>query len=290
MQVVLYVLLLVCFVEAKTLQEIEQDKKEIINSLPIEGEEKNTIADIVDSSFNLRAYKENYFLPVSYRYDSEYVDDAAHGHRSKSMETEFQVSIRYDFTSNLFGLGEIYSFGYTQRAWWQLYTESAFFRETNYQPEIFVTVPTYKFLKNSYLKGLKFAYIHQSNGRGGVYERSWNHLSATAFLFYRNIIGEFEMWYRIKDKNDYNPQLLDYIGYGQFKCVVPYKQHLFKLTLRSNVRKRKSSVELSYSYPLPLRQESDLFVYIKSFNGYGESLIDYNHNVNKLSIGLAISR
>ncbi len=288
MKFALLVLLVCGSFFASSLEEISKEKKKIISELDIDGNEKKTIAEIVNSSFNLRAYKENYFLPVSVRYNSEFVPNGTH--EAADTESEFQVSIRYDFSSDLLGLGEIYSFGYTQRAWWQIYVPSAFFRETNYQPEFFVTIPTYTFWKNSSVKGFKLALIHQSNGRGGVYERSWNRASLSTFWMYKNVITELELWYRFKDRTDYNPDLLDYLGYGKIRFIVPYEEHLFKLMMRSNFRHKKSSVEFIYTYPLPAREENDLFVFFKTFNGYGESLIDYDHNVNKVSIGLAISR
>jgi len=43
-------------------------KESMVKSLDIEGSSKETIATIINSSFNLRAYQENYFLPASYRY------------------------------------------------------------------------------------------------------------------------------------------------------------------------------------------------------------------------------
>jgi phospholipase A1 len=255
-----------------------------------DNEAKETIRRIIDSNFNLRSYKPNYFLPLSYRYNTDYVPNGLHEGQEKEIETEFQVSIRYDFAPNFFGFGEYYSFGYTQRSWWQVYSESAFFRETNYQPEFFVTLPTYTFLPNSILKGFKLAFIHQSNGRGGEYERSWNRISLSTFFQFGRLLSEVELWYRTHDKNDYNPNLLDYLGYGQVRFILPYKKHLLKLMLRSNIKYRKSAVEFTYSYPIPGIKSDDLFLYFKTFNGYGESLIDYNHNVNKVSIGVSISR
>ena len=277
--------------EEDTNKVIAQSKQKIIEQFDIDGHSKQTIAQIIDSSFNLRSYKENYFLPVSYRYNSEYVDGGAYApHEAKDTETEFQVSIRFDFGANTLGLGEIYSFGYTQRSWWQVYVPSAFFRESNYQPEFFVTIPAYSFLGKSFLKGFKLAFIHQSNGRGGEFERSWNRASLSTFFLTGNLITELELWYRFSDKQDYNPELLDYLGYGQLHFTYPYKKHLFKLTLRSNISHKKGSAEFMYTYPLPVGNEKNLFVILKTFNGYGESLIDYDHNVNKVSIGLAISR
>lgn len=283
-------LLFVSFLYADTYHEIEHQKESFVRELQgIDQESKDTLSQIVHSGFNIKAYKENYFLPVSYRYNSEYVDNGTH--KAESTETEFQVSLRYDFGSDFFGFGEIYTFAYTQRAFWQIYVPSAFFRETNYQPEFFVSIPSYRLTGyKGHLKGFKLALIHQSNGRGGIYERSWNRASLYTYIQYKHLVTELELWYRFHDRQDYNPDLLDYIGYGQLQFILPYKQHLFRLKLRSNIRHRKSSVEFSYSYPLPVINNRDLFLYFKTFNGYGESLIDYDHNVNKISIGLAISR
>jgi len=282
---------LLCFYSsANSINEkLEKARTGMLKSLDdINGTSKKTISKIINSSFNLKAYKENYLLPFSYRYHSNYVYNGTHD--SKDIETEYQVSVRYDFSANLLGLGEIYSFGYTQRSWWQVYAKSAFFRESNYQPELFVKIPTYKFLDRSILKGFKLSAIHESNGRGGEYERSWNKLSLSTFLQYKNLISEFEFWYRLPDNIDYNPDIEDYLGYGQLKLIIPYDENLFKVRLRANNNLHKGSLELTYTTPIPTRDDNDLFFFIKTFNGYGESLIDYNHYVNKISIGVGISR
>jgi len=269
--------------------KLEKARKRMIQSLDLNGTSKETMSEIVNASFNLKAYKENYLLPVSYRYNSDFVDNGTHD--SKDVETEYQVSIRYDFSADLLGLGEIYSFGYTQRSWWQVYAKSAFFRESNYQPEFFVKIPTYSFWDNGLVKGFKISAIHESNGRGGEYERSWNRLSFSTFMQYKNLISELEVWTRLPDNIDYNPDITEYLGYGQLKLMIPYHTNLFKLRLRANDNLDRGSVEFTYTRPLPNGDnKSDLFLFVKTFNGYGESLIDYNHYVNKVSIGVGISR
>ncbi len=289
MRYIALILFILSYSDAQFKDNIEKVRKKMVASLDdINGTSRETISNVINSSFNLRAYKENYLLPVSVRYNSDYVDNGTHS--SKDVETEYQVSIKYDFSTDILGLGEIYSFGYTQRSWWQVYASSAFFRESNYQPEFFVKIPTYTFLKNSFLKGFKISAIHQSNGRGGEYERSWNRLSFSSFMQYKNLISEFELWYRLPDNIDYNPDIKEYLGYGQLKLLLPYHKNLFKLKLRANNNLQKGSIEFTYTHPLPVRNESDLFLFVKTFNGYGESLIDYNHNVNKISIGVGISR
>jgi len=285
-----YISFLILFIgiSAFSGDEINKAKQDMINSLHIDKTSKDTMSQIINSSFNLKSYKENYFLPFSYRYDSSYVDNGTHD--AKNTETEYQVSIRTDLFSNIFGLGEVYSFGYTQRSWWQVYADSAFFRESNYQPELFVKIPTYRFLKSSKIKGFKLSLIHQSNGRGGEYERSWNRATVSTFIQYSNLITEVELWSRLPDETDYNPDITDYLGYGKIKFLIPYHKHLVKLTVGGNPSYHKGFAEFIYTYPLPAREAGDLFLFFKTFNGYGESLIDYNHNVNKVSIGLSISR
>ena len=285
-----YIFLIIIFITNSVFSydEINKAKQEMVESLHIDKTSKETIKRIVNSSFNLKSYKENYFLPFSYRYNGNYVENGTH--EAKKTETEYQVSIKYDITSNIFGLGEVYSFGYTQRSWWQVYADSAFFRESNYQPEIFVKIPSYKFLKSSKIKGFKLSLIHQSNGRGGEYERSWNRAAVSTFIQYSNLITEFKLWTRLPDAKDYNPDITHYLGYGKIKVMIPYHKHLIKLTVGGNPSYHKGFAEFIYTYPIPIRKEGDLFLFFKTFNGYGESLIDYNHDVNKVSIGVSISR
>jgi phospholipase A1 len=77
------------------------------------------------------------------------------------------------------------------------------------------------------------------------------------------------------------------MGHGHLRFILPYKQHMAQIILKSNF-KGKSSMEVNYSYPAFGRD--DLFFYLKSFNGYGESLIDYDHNIEKIGVGFSISR
>jgi len=238
-----------------------------------------TIKQYAQSLYNIKAYKANYFLPVSYKYDGVYHQVGTH--QLKSTEIEFQFSLRYDFGTNLLGLHEIYSFGYTQRSFWQAYGKSAYFRESNYNPEFFTTIP----IGYNHIKALRIALAHQSNGRGGTNERSWNYIAGSVFFQTGLLFTKVRLWHRFKDTIDYNPTLIDYMGHGDVEFIFPYKKHLMKLLLRSNFD-GENGVEFSYSYPV----SKDLFLYIKTFNGYGESLIDFDNKIDKVGIGFSISR
>ena len=89
------------------------------------------------------------------------------------------------------------------------------------------------------------------------------------------------------DPFDYNPNLTDYLGHGYVKFMLPYKKHFFDLKLRHGTNS-KGAFEINHTYPLFSRD--DMFLYTKFFNGYGESLIDYDNHIKKFGIGFSISR
>lgn len=246
---------------------------------------RDTIKQYSNSLYNFKAYNANYFLPFSYRYGGGYAD--TNSHKAKNTETEFQFSVRFDFARDILGLNEIYSFAYTQRSYWQFYSDSAFFRESNYMPEFFVFFPISEPNDKKFVKAFRIGVAHESNGRGGFEERSWNYVNGSVFFKYGALFSELKLWARLPDKTDYNPKLIDYTGHGYLKFMLPYKKHFADMKLKYNFN-NKGSVELNYSYPVFGRD--DLFLYIKLFNGYGESLIDYDNHIKKLGIGFSISR
>lgn len=263
-------------------RDIDKEQKRLYKSLSKSDNEitQETIRQYTQSLYNVKAHGANYFLPISYRYNGTYPD--TYGHKAEDTETEFQLSIKYDYAANLLGLNEIYSIGYTQLSFWQLYVESAYFRETNYNPEAFITTP----VPTEYLKALRVGFAHQSNGRGGAEERSWNYLSASFYFQTAFFFTELNLWHNVGSLA-YNPDLMDYLGHGEIEFVVPYKEHILKLKSR-NTFSDKRATEVNYSYPL--FGSKDLFLYAKAFTGYGESLVDYDNKVHKLGIGFSISR
>ena len=279
-KVIFLVLVLACSTFASPAQK---EKESLYKSLDATDKETEaTLKQMVNSLYNIHAYKTNYFLPLDYKYTGTYKD--TNGHQAESTETQFQFSLRYDIGANLFGLNEIYTVAYTQKSFWQLYVDSAYFRETNYNPEFFVTFPMALKDDEYGLKAMKIAIAHQSNGRGSTDERSWNYVSSSFIFQYHYLFTELKLWTSWKSALEkYNPDLLDYLGYGSLKFILPYKKHLMSFKVNS-----KGSMNADYSYPITKRQ--DLFLYIKAFSGYGESLIDYDNYINKIGIGFSISR
>ncbi|RKS87584.1 phospholipase A1 [Orbus hercynius] len=244
----------------------------------------NIVFKALDSSFGLKPYHSNYILPLTY-------DAKSHDDGRKQTETTFQLSLKKNVFIDQFGFDERIGFAYTQRSWWQTTEESSPFRETNYLPEIYVQIPSQAF--NNSLKGTQFGFLHESNGQGNDAgkSRSWNRLYLEGYFQYHDTYLVPRVWYRIpEDKaHDDNRDIEDYLGYGDLTVFVPYQQHLVRLLIRNNLsfNDNRGAIQIDWTYPL---WDTGLFAYVQYFNGYGESLIDYNKRTNRLGIGVALSR
>lgn len=146
------------------------------------------------------------------------------------------------------------------------------------------------------LKAFKFSILHESNGRNEENSRSWNRIYAQAFFQLSNLFVSPKVWYRIPEKSedDDNPDIDKYYGYGDLTFLYAYKKHTFELNLRNNLRfnaNNKGAVEFNWAFPLPeFLSTRNSYGLVNIFSGYGNNLIDYNHEVNKIGFGIAFSR
>lgn len=276
--------------------EIEAINDSFLHSLSSidNNETKKTIYQYGHSIFNIKAHHANYLIPLSIRVNGNY-DDSTKERSTQPNEVEFQLSVKYDFLPDLLGLGELYSVAYTQHSFWQYYVGDAYFRSSDYNPEFYVTF----LLHTEYAKALRVSIAHQSNGLGVPHERAWNYGTLSTFFQYRTLFAELSLWYRFSDNYDYNPDLIETMGHGHLKLLFPYEKHLFTALFRSNFQ-GKNTIDTSYSYPL---FGESLFLYVKGFVGYGESMSSYAGNpdytgltsqyddyVEKIGIGFSLSR
>ena len=264
---------------------IDEDKRKELENIgkTIDSIDDNqtyeTIEQIIASKFSLYPYKENYFLPFSY--------DTKERNNRKQTEAKFQLSVKKPIVHNFFGFNETVNFGYTHTSLWQLYENSSPFRETNYKPEIFVTIPYGKKDKTS-LKGFTLGVLQESNGQAKPESRSWNRVYLESYFQMGNLFLVPRAWYKIPEKDDDNPDLDDYMGYGDFKLLYPYKTHTFKLLLRNNFNTNKGFAQVDWTFPFFDSKNS--FAYFQLSSGYGDSLIDYDKEINRISFGISLSR
>ena len=245
-------------------------------------ETENSVRQMMTKTFDISPYKTNYLLPVTY-------DAVNHGDR-RHMETKFQLSFQKTLADNVLGLDETFVGAYTQTSWWQTGTKSTPFRESNYQPEVFMMMP--HFDKDSVIKAYKFGLLHESNGQDQMESRSWNRLYAKAFFQLGGLLVSPRVWYRIPESkaSDDNPNIDDYLGYGDLEFIYPWKTHAFKLLVRNNFHfdnTNKGAVQFDWTFPM---WDKNLFGYLQLYSGYSESLIDYTKRSDRIGIGFALSR
>lgn len=180
---------------------------------------------------------------------------------------------------------------YTQQSQWQVYNGDASrpFRDTNYMPEALVSYAPGVDLGGGFRWSLiNGGYIHQSNGRSDVLSRSWNRLFAEVGVERGNLALLAKAWYRIKENSDEddNPDITDFLGYGQVSALYRWRDHIFSGTVRGNVATGKGAIQLGWNSP-PLL--GPLRGYVQFFSGYGESLIDYNWKQTTIGAGVSLS-
>lgn len=258
--------------------------------------EKRTAFD----PYIITPHKMNYILPVSMTNainTEAYQGFSNWAENLENIETEFQLSIKVPLlTKSIFTEGDQLFFGFTLQSWWQIYSNeiSKPFRETNYQPEFFYFTPIsfHPFGGNS---ALIIGAEHQSNGRSQLLSRSWNRLYVTYLYEKRNFALSLRPWYRIPEseksdplssEGDDNPDILDYMGHFELGMVYKFHQNYeFSVKARENFATHNGFIEFGVTFPL----WGKLKGYAQVSSGYGESLIDYNYNQNRLGLGIALT-
>lgn len=240
--------------------------------------------------FILAAYQPNYLLFASYneKKNEEPFEEIFPDGNMDEIEAKYQLSFQARIARGVLG-GEVWG-AYTQQAWWQVYNadQSAPFRETNYEPEVFLRWETDFDILGFNTRTIKFGFNHESNGRGQLLSRSWNRIIAGATFERGNLAILGRVWYRLpedKDDDD-NPGIVDHMGYGDFRAFYKWQQNVLGMTLTNNLRSdNKGGVQLDWTFPLTERFRA----YIQYYNGYGESLIDHDSYTNRVSVGVLLN-
>lgn len=92
-------------------------------------------------------------------------------------------------------------------------------------------------------------------------------------------------YFKLKIRHD-NPDISKYLGYANYKLSYKGDGIMYSILFRNNLRTNGNKGAVEFSVAQPLYDMAKL--YIQYFNGYGESLLDYNHVSNRLSIGILI--
>jgi phospholipase A1 len=216
---------------------------------------------------------------------------AAPPQQLKEVEAKYQLSFKVKALEGLFGRGVDVWIAYTQQSSWQVYNRviSRPFRETDYEPEVMVLIPTRYPLLGLRGRFINLGLAHQSNGRSNPLSRSWNRVYAQVALDRGPFVLMVRPWLRISEDpaDDDNPDIEDYLGYGDLVGLLRWRSSTLAVTVRNNFASRpnRGSLELDWTVPLHPRLRG----YVQLFSGCGESLIDYNPRQTTIGVGLLLT-
>ena len=242
-------------------------------------------------TFTLTARKPNYFLVTSMRTPNQAPYElTGSADQLDNEEIKFQLSFQTKMADDLLGGNGDLWFGYTQVSFWQLFNGaiSAPFRETNYEPEVYLSFLTRAELLGFKLRTVNAGFVHQSNGRAEPLSRSWNRVFADFQLLRGDFALSFKPWVRIKEspEEDNNPDIENYLGRYELRLFYQWRGHTFSGMLRNVLdSEHRLNSELSWSFPIVRRLRG----LVQWYNGYGESLIDYNYNMHRIGVGVLLT-
>jgi len=222
-------------------------------------------------------YKDTYFttgIPLDRKIDEN------------SADVLFQVSVRHRLTKSRLPFNTFLYLTYTQKSFWNLYAESAPFKDNNYNPGL--GLGKY-IIHNNVYKGTVFLQIeHESNGKDGDNSRSWNMISLSSKYYYNlQLFFGLKLWIPIVD-GDNNKNLVDYRGIGNFSVDYVTKNGRWWLSAELNPRKGFGNVNTILTAGFKVSKKDNQYLYARFYNGKGDSLLDYDRYCMNLRIGFCI--
>jgi phospholipase A1/A2 len=219
------------------------------------------------------------------------------------LNAKFQISLRFRLFDDRGRLArrmpwidDLY-LSFSQTALWDLGELSKPFKDSSYRPRLFyANYDLARHFGDNLRVGFEAGIGHESNGKEGDDSRSYNMLYARPTVTLGDPDG-FRAYFAPLIHNyiaeSDNPDIDDYRGYVDWLFGVGSKGGLdFWGVLRKGTRSDYGSIELSASYPLSKLSGGDLtgWLMLQYFNGYGESLLDYNRKLDsQLRLGIAIA-
>lgn len=282
-----------------------------IETQTVKPSEKDALSERIQNEreteqtpFVLTPHRMNYILPVQSTSGinrEAYLESDNWEDNLKDIETKYQLSLKIPLhTGDLLLEGDGLYFAFTVEAWWQTYAEeiSRPFRETNYRPELFYLMPM-PYEPFGHKMDIMIGVEHQSNGRDQRLSRSWNRAFLNLIFEDENSIYYVRPWWRFPEDEDEfpgdpsgddNPDISAYMGHFQAGSAHRWEHSKFgkletSFMFRQNFNTGKGAIKVGFTFPL----WGKLRGYAEVFNGYGESLIDYNHSQTRIGIGFALN-
>ena len=178
-------------------------------------------------------------------------------------------------------------FAYTQGMAWQAFNhgESRPIRETDYEPELILTLGTRN--TGNGFKLVNLAFSHQSNGLDQLEHRGWSRLYAQGGWDWQRFSLLARVWHVVNESDDDNPNIRRFMGSGD--VVLRYEStggYVTSSLLRHNFSTGRGLAQLDWATPIS-RALGGLKFHAQLSTGYGATLLDYNHRQWTAGIGVS---
>lgn len=219
-------------------------------------------------------------------------------------KSSFQISFKYQIFNEQGYLGEKapwikgFHFAYTQKSLWDLDSDSAPFEDTSYKPEFFYIFDKID-LGVSWVSafGIQTGFQHESNGNEGLESRSTNYIYIKPILGFP-LWGEYHLifapkvWAYVNNDDGSNGDLDDYRGYFELETKIGAPKSFMLGSYYRYGDEGGSSYQLDLSYPLNklFGGSLDMYIHAQYFNGYAETLLNYNQKYDAFRIGISLVR
>lgn len=221
-------------------------------------------------------YKDNYFIVGT---------STIHTPSAVNSDVKFQISLGIRLTKNTLPWNTYLFLTYTQKAFWNVFEKSLPMHDLNFNPGIGLSRPF--FVNDRYIGKLSLMVEHESNGKDGDASRSWNKVSlGGSVLINEWLMVHSKFWVPIVDSG-YNKDIIRYSGLWQtgFMAYTPTK----KLSLGVTLVKRAGwnfNFNTIVDFIWRVSDKTNLNLLLQYYNGYGESMIDYNQFHSRLRLGI----
>jgi phospholipase A1 len=207
-------------------------------------------------------------------------------------DVKFQISIRHRLTKTVLPYNTFLMLTYTQKSFWDIYAKSAPFKDSNYNPGL--SLIKHVIYRNQLLGIATFAFEHESNGRDNIESRGWNYFTLSGvYLSNLSFSIQAKAWAGWLDKGDKelgggNADLYKYRGYGLI--ALNYRSLNDKIWMSAvfNPRTKLGNFNTQLELNIKLNHRSNQYFFIQYYNGYGESLLEYNRHTSMLRAGICI--
>ena len=202
-------------------------------------------------------------------------------------DVKFQVSFQQRLTKSVLPFHSYLYLFYTQKAIWHVFRNSLPFHDLNFNPGIGLS--RHIIMKNKLVGKVTVMFEHESNGKDGTKSRSWNKISWAGEAYISpQLMAHAKYWIPIVD-GKYNRDILRYSGIYQagFQAISNDNKWVLDMTL---VKRKGWDLNFNTIVQLGFRinHNSNQFIMLQYYNGYGECMMDYKQYHSRLRIGLLI--